>query len=91
MTLFLPRRSLFWILLGVGIEIFAYPRWSFFFVAYPVLALYLMAIERFQSWKEAMLAGFLITIVGGFGNTFDTYSADPRGDLRRQKIAQQGY
>ena len=29
--------------------------------------------------------------VGGFGNTFDTYGADPRGDLRRQRIAQQGY
>lgn len=30
-------------------------------------------------------------IVGGFGGTFDTYGNDPRGDLRRQAIAQYGY
>ena len=31
------------------------------------------------------------SVISGFGNTFDTYGADPRGDLRRQRIAQQGY
>lgn len=63
----IPRAALLWAISGVGIEIFAYPRWSFFPLAYPVLAFYLSAIYQIKNIKQALLIGAIVTMIAGFG------------------------
>lgn len=67
MWLSIPRFALLWAVTGVVVETFAYPRWSLFPLAYPVLAFYLSAIYQIKTIKQALILGVIVTMIAGFG------------------------
>src|SRR3989344_2987939 len=66
MFLSIPRSAFLWAIAGVVIEALAYPRWSLFPLAYPVLAFYLSAIYQIKNIKQALQIGIVVTMIAGF-------------------------